>query len=59
MVVSEQLHAPATMRSRERAPSAHCVGDWMHPRNYWGILVRKENLLLSGTEPNESIRFPE
>jgi hypothetical protein len=32
MKASDQLHAPAALPPKERAPNAHLIGGWVGPR---------------------------
>jgi hypothetical protein len=44
MEVSGQLHAPAALPSRERAPGIHRIGGWVGPRAVLNIAVVKRKI---------------
>jgi len=44
MEVIGQLHAPADLPPRERAPGNHWIGDWMDPRTGLNAVVRKKKI---------------
>jgi hypothetical protein len=42
MEVSGQLHAPAALPPRERAPGAHCIGSWVRPRAVLDAVMKRK-----------------
>jgi hypothetical protein len=42
MVVSGQLHAPATLPPRERGPGTHWIGVWVGPRAVLDAVVKRK-----------------
>jgi hypothetical protein len=42
MEVSDQLHAPAALPRRERAPSTHWIGGWVGPRAVLDAVVKRK-----------------
>jgi hypothetical protein len=43
MDVNGQLHAPATLPFRKRAPGTHLIGGWVGPRAVLGAMVKRKN----------------
>jgi hypothetical protein len=43
MEVSGQLHAPATLPPRKRAPGTHCIRGWVGPRAVLDAVVKRNN----------------
>jgi hypothetical protein len=41
MQVSGQLHAPAALPPRERAPGTHWIGGWVGPRAILDAVVKR------------------
>jgi hypothetical protein len=46
MEVSGQLHAPAALTPRERAPGTHWIGGWVGPRAVLDAVVKRKILNL-------------
>jgi hypothetical protein len=46
--MSGQLHAPATLRPRERAPGTHWIGGWVGPRAGLDDTEKRRFLTLPG-----------
>jgi hypothetical protein len=42
MEVSGQLHAPAALSPRERAPRTHWIGGWVGPRAVLDTVVKRK-----------------
>jgi hypothetical protein len=42
MEVSGQLHAPAALSPKERAPSTHWIGGWVGPRAVLDAVVKRK-----------------
>jgi hypothetical protein len=42
MEVSGQLHAPAALPPRERAPGTHWIGGWVGPRAVLDAVVKRK-----------------
>jgi hypothetical protein len=42
MAVSGQLHAPAALPPRERAPVTHWIGNWVGPRAVLDAVVKRK-----------------
>jgi hypothetical protein len=51
MEVSGQLHTPAALPSRGRAPDTHWIGGWVGTRASLDTVTRKIPSLLAGLEP--------
>jgi hypothetical protein len=52
MEVSGQLHAPAALPPRERAPGTHWIGGWVGPRAVLDIAVVKRKIPSTRRESN-------
>jgi hypothetical protein len=50
MEVSDQLHDPAALLSREEPPSIHYIGGWISPRTGQDDVKRRKTYPLSGFE---------
>jgi hypothetical protein len=49
MKVSGQLHAPAALSPRERAPGTHWIGGWVGPRAVLDAVVKRKIHTPTGT----------
>jgi hypothetical protein len=55
--VALRVSRPGRSTLRERAPSKHCIGEWVGPRAGLDAVEKKNLLPLPGTEPDLAIRI--
>jgi hypothetical protein len=55
MEVSGQLHAPAALPPRERAPGTHWIGGWVGPRAVLDAVVKRK---IPGPRRESNPRIP-